>query len=98
MLREIWDTKAEWMVIIDYGNKAGFQCVGDARDYLLRKGRKQAQRVANEAADSPEGEPVAESSTTGSTPALVGTYVVAPVSLILSMPLDSTVLTPTLVI
>ncbi|KAG8934616.1 37S ribosomal protein S22 [Tulasnella sp. 408] len=78
MLREIWDTKAEWTVIIDYGSKAGFQCVGDARDYLLRKGRKQAQRVANEAADSPEGEPVAESSTTGSTPALVGTYVVAP--------------------
>lgn len=80
MLREIWDTKAEWMVIIDYGNKAGFQCVGDAREYFLRKGRKQVQRVANAVADPVGGEPIAESSTAGSTPALVGTHVVAPVS------------------
>lgn len=80
MLREIWDTKAEWMIIIDYGNKAGFQSVGDAREYLLRKGRKQVQRVANAVGESAEGESAAESSTAGSTPPLTGTHVVAPVS------------------
>ncbi|KAG8981721.1 37S ribosomal protein S22 [Tulasnella sp. 427] len=66
------------MVIIDYGNKAGFQCVGDAREYLLKKGRKQAQRVPNAAAELVEGEAAAESSVAGSLPSLVGTHVVAP--------------------
>ncbi|KAF9513878.1 hypothetical protein BS47DRAFT_1343701 [Hydnum rufescens UP504] len=40
MLREMWNTGAETMVIIDNGSEEGFKIVADAREYLLSKGRK----------------------------------------------------------
>lgn len=60
-------------IIIDHATKDGFQCVGDARDYLLRKGRKQAQRAHDSL-----GEPQSSEAST------LGTHVVAPVSLIMA--------------
>ncbi|KAG8902132.1 37S ribosomal protein S22 [Tulasnella sp. 403] len=74
MLREVWKTGAEYMVFIDHATKDGFQCIGDARDYLLKKGRKQLDK-AN--AQSPES--ISETSSQqplGASP--IGTHVVAP--------------------
>ncbi|KAG8881935.1 37S ribosomal protein S22 [Tulasnella sp. 331] len=85
MLREMWSTGAEYMVVIDHGTKQGFQYVADAREFLLRKGR-QENKHADDLVEL-ESEPVAESSQQGSIPSRadslniskrVGSHVVAP--------------------
>ncbi|KAG8739013.1 37S ribosomal protein S22, partial [Ceratobasidium sp. 428] len=41
MVTEIWDSGAEWMVIIDHGTPAGFDSVAQARELLLELGRRE---------------------------------------------------------
>ncbi|KAG9013377.1 37S ribosomal protein S22 [Tulasnella sp. JGI-2019a] len=85
MLREMWSTGAEYMIVIDHGTKEGFQYVADAREFLLRKGRQETKH-ADEPVDA-EAEQHAETSQQGSTPSPVasadaskrlGSHVVAP--------------------
>ncbi|KAG8966561.1 37S ribosomal protein S22 [Tulasnella sp. 419] len=47
ILRQLWDTGAEYIVVIDHGTKDGFKLVGDARQYLLRKGQKELDGSQN---------------------------------------------------
>ncbi|CAE6495971.1 unnamed protein product [Rhizoctonia solani] len=41
MVIEMWDSGAEWMVIIDHGTTSGFDSVAQARELLLELGRQE---------------------------------------------------------
>ncbi|CAE6470550.1 unnamed protein product [Rhizoctonia solani] len=41
MVTEMWESGAEWMVIIDHGTAAGFESVAQARELLLEIGRRE---------------------------------------------------------
>ncbi|KAH7334485.1 mitochondrial small ribosomal subunit Rsm22-domain-containing protein [Rhizoctonia solani] len=42
MVTEMWESGAEWMVIIDHGNATGFDSVAQARELLLELGRRES--------------------------------------------------------
>ncbi|CAE6441102.1 unnamed protein product [Rhizoctonia solani] len=42
MVTEMWESGAEWMVIIDHGNATGFDSVAQARELLLELGRQES--------------------------------------------------------
>ncbi|KAG8683282.1 37S ribosomal protein S22, partial [Ceratobasidium sp. 394] len=46
MVTEMWESGAEWMVIIDHGTPAGFDNVARARDLLLELGRREFEARA----------------------------------------------------
>ncbi|CAL1694264.1 unnamed protein product [Somion occarium] len=41
LLKEIWESGADIIVLIDHSSKAGFEAISEAREFLLRKGRQQ---------------------------------------------------------
>ncbi|KAF8604014.1 hypothetical protein BDV93DRAFT_492700 [Ceratobasidium sp. AG-I] len=41
MVSEMWESGAEWMVIVDHGTQDGFDSVAQARELLLELGRKE---------------------------------------------------------
>ncbi|KAI0081133.1 Rsm22-domain-containing protein [Panus rudis PR-1116 ss-1] len=41
LLKEIWESGADTIILIDHNSIAGFEAIADAREYLLRKGRKE---------------------------------------------------------
>ncbi|QRV83443.1 37S ribosomal protein S22, mitochondrial [Ceratobasidium sp. AG-Ba] len=43
MVSEMWDSGAEWMVVIDHGTPAGFDSVARARELLLDLGRTEVE-------------------------------------------------------
>lgn len=69
-------------VIVDYGTKEGFQYVGDARDYLLRRGRKETKAATQAAENDNSLKHEASTSSTvdqNTNVKVVGSHVVAPV-------------------
>ncbi|KAG9084478.1 37S ribosomal protein S22, partial [Ceratobasidium sp. 392] len=47
MVTEMWDSGAEWMVVIDHGTPTGFDSVAHARELLLELGRRGLEARAN---------------------------------------------------
>ncbi|KZT08624.1 Rsm22-domain-containing protein [Laetiporus sulphureus 93-53] len=47
-LKEMWQSGADVMVLIDHKTTAGFECIAEARDYLLGQGRKEMKDPATE--------------------------------------------------
>ncbi|KAF8899156.1 mitochondrial small ribosomal subunit Rsm22-domain-containing protein [Infundibulicybe gibba] len=43
LVKEMWESGAHVMVIIDHNTKSGFTAVAEAREYLLQMGRKEAE-------------------------------------------------------
>ncbi|KAJ7292885.1 Rsm22-domain-containing protein [Mycena rebaudengoi] len=41
LIKEMWSSGAHVLVIIDHNTAAGFECIAEARDYLLKVGRKE---------------------------------------------------------
>ncbi|KAJ7492197.1 Rsm22-domain-containing protein [Mycena latifolia] len=41
LIKEMWSSGAHVLVIIDHSTKEGFECIAEARDYLLNAGRKE---------------------------------------------------------
>ncbi|KAJ7508658.1 Rsm22-domain-containing protein [Mycena galericulata] len=41
LIKEMWSSGAHVLIIIDHSTKEGFECIADARDYLLKVGRKE---------------------------------------------------------
>ncbi|KAJ3532591.1 hypothetical protein NMY22_g7683 [Coprinellus aureogranulatus] len=41
MVKEMWESGAHTLVLIDHDNKAGFEAIAQAREYLLQLGRKE---------------------------------------------------------
>ncbi|KAJ6623097.1 mitochondrial small ribosomal subunit Rsm22-domain-containing protein [Mycena sp. CBHHK59/15] len=41
LIKEMWSSGAHVLVIIDHNTKAGFECIAETRDYLLKVGRKE---------------------------------------------------------
>ncbi|KDQ14022.1 hypothetical protein BOTBODRAFT_66460 [Botryobasidium botryosum FD-172 SS1] len=70
MLREMWATGADVMIVLDHGSREGFKCVADAREYLLGKGKKAINKAA-------ELDSIAEANGSSS-PSKLGSHVVAP--------------------
>lgn len=40
MVKQIWESGAEMMVLIDHNSTAGFECIAEAREWLLRWGKR----------------------------------------------------------
>ncbi|KAF8711656.1 Mitochondrial small ribosomal subunit Rsm22, partial [Rhizoctonia solani] len=52
MVTEMWQSGAEWMVIIDHGTPTGFDSVAQARELLLDLGRKELDSRAEGSEDN----------------------------------------------
>lgn len=63
LVKEIWESGAETIVLIDHNSAAGFEAIAGAREYLLKLGRKELE------------DPDSRGSNTSS---LMGSYVIAP--------------------
>lgn len=47
-VKEIWDSGADIIVLIDHNTTAGFECIAEARDYLLRLGKQEVEDPATQ--------------------------------------------------
>ncbi|KAJ1301502.1 hypothetical protein OPQ81_008757 [Rhizoctonia solani] len=52
MVTEMWESGAEWMVVIDHGNTTGFDSVAQARELLLELGRRELSAQAEGSSES----------------------------------------------
>ncbi|TFY68588.1 hypothetical protein EVJ58_g906 [Rhodofomes roseus] len=43
LVKQMWESGADVMVLIDHNTTAGFECVAEAREYLLKLGRKELE-------------------------------------------------------
>ncbi|OCH90069.1 Rsm22-domain-containing protein, partial [Obba rivulosa] len=43
LLKEMWESGAGMMVLIDHNTSLGFECIAEARQFLLRLGRKETE-------------------------------------------------------
>jgi ribosomal protein RSM22 (predicted rRNA methylase) len=58
-------------VLIDHNTKEGFEVIGQAREFLLRQGRKEMESKEGQEAENTEADPAVSPR---------GSYVVAPVT------------------
>ncbi|TFK26729.1 3-methyl-2-oxobutanoate hydroxymethyltransferase [Coprinopsis marcescibilis] len=80
LVKEMWESGADTLVLIDHSTREGFDVIGQAREYLLRRGRKEVAAFEAESL-SASGEADAENrapSNIKSTSTPRGSYVVAP--------------------
>lgn len=49
IVKQMWDSGAELLVLIDHNTKEGFEAVADAREWLLRQGRKEMDEAESSA-------------------------------------------------
>ncbi|GBE77480.1 Rsm22-cox11 tandem protein 2, mitochondrial [Sparassis crispa] len=43
LVKEMWDSGAGMIIIIDHNSRAGFECIAEAREFLLRMGKKELE-------------------------------------------------------
>ncbi|KAL4251512.1 Mitochondrial RNA Methyltransferase [Abortiporus biennis] len=43
VVKEMWESGAETIILIDHNTKAGFECIAEAREVLLRAGKKEVE-------------------------------------------------------
>ncbi|KAF8526309.1 Rsm22-domain-containing protein [Hysterangium stoloniferum] len=55
MVKEMWESGADVLVIIEDGSANGFQQVADAREYLLKLGRREVEAVERDRDDDGRG-------------------------------------------
>ncbi|KAH6916649.1 3-methyl-2-oxobutanoate hydroxymethyltransferase [Coprinopsis sp. MPI-PUGE-AT-0042] len=72
LVKQMWESGAHTLVLIDHNTKEGFEVIGQAREFLLRQGRKETEKK--------ESDTIAETENTEteSSSSLRGSYVVAP--------------------
>lgn len=46
LVKQMWESGADVMVLIDHNTTAGFECIAEAREYLLKMGRKELEDPA----------------------------------------------------
>lgn len=50
VVQEMWESDADVMILIDHNTRSGFECIAEAREFLLRQGRKASEPVDSVAA------------------------------------------------
>ncbi|EAU92266.1 3-methyl-2-oxobutanoate hydroxymethyltransferase [Coprinopsis cinerea okayama7 len=55
LVKEMWESGAHTLVLMDHNTKEGFESIAQAREYLLRQGRKEVEKSEAESPSSLEG-------------------------------------------